>query len=156
MKGLQSLVVLGLALAAMAPSHAQIKNADYPIPVVTQGTFNLAQAYPCTVSGYAGMGISNSQTWGGTCGVDPMTNGAAPGILSFRRTDSFRLDANCFAAVPAGQKATCFLQNHQLTKDVSGSLKCADICRTPHFDTRAKLSAYLYYHVGSGINPWRR
>ena len=79
MKGLQSLVVLGLALAAMAPSHAQIKNADYPIPVVTQGTFNLAQAYPCTVSGYTGMGISNSQTWGGTCGVEALTNGAAPG-----------------------------------------------------------------------------
>src|SRR5437764_4188891 len=154
MKGLQSLVVLGLALAAMAPSHAQIKNADYPIPVVTQGTFNLAQAYPCTVSGYAGMGISNSQTWGGSCGVDPLTNGAAPGILSFRRTDSFRLDANCFAAVPAGQKAPCFIQNYQLTKEVPGSFKCPDVYGTPHFDTRGKLIPYRYYQFGSGIRTW--
>jgi hypothetical protein len=100
------------------------------------------------------MGISNSQTWGGNCGVDPLTNGAAPGILSFRRTDNFRLDANCFAVIPPGQAAPCFVQSYQLTKEVPGSFKCPDVYGSPHFDPQGNLIPYRYYQFGSGIRTW--
>jgi hypothetical protein len=155
MKGLQSLAVLGLALAAMAPSHAQIKSTDFTVPEVSQGIFNVAQAYPCTVNGYtAGMGISNAQTWGGSCGVEPLTGGAAPGILSLRRNGQFRLDANCFAVVPAGQKAPCYIQSFNLTKEVPGSFKCPDVYGQPHFDDKGNLIPYRYFQFGTGVRTW--
>src|SRR5947209_5017733 len=102
MKGLQSLVVLGLALAAAAPSHAQIISGEYTVPAYPQGTFNLAEAYPCTVGTYADRGISASQTWGGSANTQPLQTTAAPGIFSLRRTDQYQLDANSFVVIPAG------------------------------------------------------
>src|ERR1051326_3737450 len=87
MKGLQSvMMLLGLALVAVAPCQAQITGSDFPIPSIARGTFNVAQVYPSSIAGYPGAGISDSQTWGGSCGTEPLTQSAAPGILSLRRT----------------------------------------------------------------------
>jgi hypothetical protein len=154
MKGLQSLVVLGLALAAARPGHAQINSSTTTIPAYPQGTFNLAEAYPSTVGTYAGIGISDTQTWGGVNGTQPLSGGAAPGILSLRRTDQFRLDANAFVVIPAGQKPPCFVQAYQLTKEVPGSFKCPDVFGLPHFDTNGVLVPYRYYQFGAGIRTW--
>jgi hypothetical protein len=154
MKGLQSLVVLGLALAAVAPCHAQIKNTTFTVPTFTRGTFNVAEAYPCTVSGYTGMGISDSQVWGGPQCTEPITRGAAPGILAFRRNDQFRLDANCFVIIPSGEQAPCYVQSFQLTKEVPGSFKCPDVYGSPHFDGSGNLIPYRYFQFGSGVRTW--
>lgn len=154
MKGLQSLVVLGLALAAAVPGHAQISSTDFTIPAYVQGTFNLAEAYPSTVGTYTGLGISDTQTWGGGAGTQPLTQSATPGILSLRRTDQFRLDANLFVVIPSGQKPPCFIQSYQLTKEVPGSFKCPDVFGMPHFDSNDRLVPYRYYQFGAGVRTW--
>ena len=154
LKGLQSLVVLGLALAAASAGHAQIQSTDFSVPAYAQGTFNVAEAYPCTVGSYTGMGISDSQTWGGSCPSVSLTRGAAPGIFSLRRTDQFALDANCFAVIPPGQIPPCHIQSYQLTKDVPGSFKCPDVYGLPHFDQHDNLVPYRYFQFGAGIRTW--
>ncbi len=154
MRGLQSFGVLGLVLAAVSVSHAQIKSSDFTVPAYTQGIYNLAEAYPCTVGTYAGLGISDSQTWGGTSPSQPLTQGAAPGILSLRRTDALVLDANSFVVIPAGQRSPCYIQAYQLIKEVPGSFKCPDVFGEPHFDAYNSLIPYRYYQFGAGIRTW--
>lgn len=154
MKGLQSFGVLGLLLATASTGHAQILSTDFTVPAYTQGTFNLAEAYPCTVGTYAGAGISDSQTWGGTSPSQPLTRGAAPGILSLRRTDSLVLDANSFVVIPPGQRAPCYIQSYRLIKEVPGSFKCPDVYGEPHFDAKDNLVPYRYYQFGAGIRTW--
>jgi hypothetical protein len=154
MKGLQSFGVLGLVLAVASMGHAQIMSSDFAVPSIPQGTFNLAEAYPCTVGTYTGLGISPSQTWGGVSPNQPLTQGAAPGILSLRRTDSFVLDANSFVVIPSGQKPPCFIQGYQLIKEVPGSYKCPDVYGSPHFDTHNSLIPYRYYQFGAGVRTW--
>jgi hypothetical protein len=154
MKGLQSTFVLGLALAAASTGHAQILSSDFTVPAYTQGTFNVAEAYPCTIGSYTGLGISASQTWGGSCPSQPLTQGAAPGIFSLQRTDQFALDANCFVVIPAGQMPPCHIQNYQLTKEVPGSFKCPDVFGLPHFDQDNNLVPYRYFQFGTGVRTW--
>jgi hypothetical protein len=153
MKGLQLFVLLGLALAA-SPVHAQIQSTDFTVPTYPRGTFNLAQVYPSMVGSYPSSGIADLQTWGGNCAAQPLTQGAAPGVLSLRRTDQFRLDANCFVVIPDGQKPPCFIQSFRLIKEVPGSFKCPDVYGTPHFDDKGVLVPYRYYQFGSGVRTW--
>jgi hypothetical protein len=154
MKGLQSPMVWALALAALSPCRSWASLNDSSIPTHTRGVFNLAQVYPSTVGGYVGTGISNAQTWGGNCDSVPLLQAAVPGILSLRRTDQLRLDANCFAVIPDGQKPPCFVQGIQLTKEVPGSFKCPDVYGVPHFDDKGNLIPYRYFQFGSGIRTW--
>jgi hypothetical protein len=154
MKGLQSFGVLGLVLAVASVGHAQIKSSDFTVPAYPQGTFNLAEAYPCTVGTYASSGISPSQTWGGTTASQPLTQGAASGILSLKRTDDFVLDANSFVVIPSGQRPPCSIQGYQLIKEVPGSYKCPDVYGAPHFDTKNNLTPYRYYQFGAGVRTW--
>jgi hypothetical protein len=154
MKGLRFRVVWALALAALWPCCAWASIDTSGIPVQTRGVFNLAQVYPSTLGGYPGAGISNAQTWGGNCDSALLGQAAVPGVLSLRRTDQLRLDANCFAVVPEGQMAPCFIQGFQLTKEVPGSFKCPDVYGLPHFDADGKLIPYRYFQFGSGVRTW--
>jgi hypothetical protein len=154
MKGLQFFLLLGLALAAAAPGHAQILSSNYTVPTYPRGTFNLAEVYPSTVGSYPGTGIADIQTWGGNCGDQAVIQSAVPGILSLRRTDQFRLDANCFVVIPDDQKPPCFIQSFRLIKEVPGSFKCPDVYGSPHFDDKGVLVPYRYYQFGSGVRTW--
>src|SRR4029079_12035719 len=69
-------------------------------------------------------------------------------------TDQFRLDANCFATIPEGQKAPCFIQSFQLIKEIPGSFKCPDVYGSPHFDKDGNLVPYRYFQFGSGVRTW--
>src|SRR2546422_8225215 len=76
--------VAALAVAAALPASAQIGSTT--IQNIPQATYNLAQAYPCTISGYsANLGISDLRTWRGACDSTLLTAGAAPGTLCLRR-----------------------------------------------------------------------
>jgi hypothetical protein len=154
MKGLQSLCWLGLAAMMVAPCHAQIQAASFEVPTYNRGVFNLAQVYPATVGTYPAAGIATQQTWGGNCGDQPLAQSAVPGVLSLRRTDQFRLDANCFVVIPDGQKPPCFIQGFQLVKEVPGSFKCPDVYGTPHFDKDGNLIPYRFFQFGSGVRTW--
>ena len=85
-----TLAALSLAVAASLPASAQITGGT--IPVNTQGTFNLAQAYPAQVGTYPlNLGIAALATFNGACGATPSTTGAVPGTLCLKRT-GFILD----------------------------------------------------------------
>jgi len=149
--------VAALAVAAALPASAQIGSTT--ITNITQATYNVAQAYPCTISGYtANLGISSLRTWRGACESPLLVNGAAPGTICLRRpAGTFALDVNCFAIVPPNQFGPCFVQSWRLIKQVPGSFKCPDVYGTPHFDfskTPPVFQPYQYYQIGSGVRTW--
>jgi hypothetical protein len=174
----RSLFSLGLACVAVAaalPASADINTSG--LPNQDHGPFNLAEAYPCVASTYpAGTAEETSlaplQLFNGTgtnCGVAANNGtpgplpGAAPGILCLKRpTDangvptSLALDINCFAMIPSGQTAPCFIQAFRLYKFVPGSFKCPDVYGLPHFstDNPPALLPYTYVQFGTGIRTW--
>src|SRR4051794_34474090 len=129
------------ALAITAAVPASALNTD-AIPSTTQATYNVAQAYPCTVGGYPTVrGISDLFTWcGGTKTSVPLTGGAAPGNLCLARTGNF-LNVNCFVVKPVvvGRTFECSVQAYRLIKEVPGSFKCPDVYGLPHFDDKGNL-----------------
>lgn len=154
MKGLWFLGLLGLTVSGAPVAQAQIQSTDFTVPTFIQGTFNLAEAYPCTVGSYGSPGISDRQTWGGSAPSQPLAQSAAPGILSLRHTDQLLLDANAFVVIPPGQSPPCAIQSYKLTKEVPGSFKCPDVFGEPHFDKDGNLVPYRYYQFGSGVRTW--
>jgi len=155
-QGLLSLAGIALAMAAAVPAHALTDT----ITAIPQATYNLAQAYPCTIGNYAAFpnsdGISDLRTW---CGVNGplLTAGAAPGVLCLAR-NGLALDVNCFAVVPTSplQYGPCFVQAYRLIKKVPGSFKCPDVYGLPHFSTDdpPKLLPYTYFQYGTGVRTW--
>jgi hypothetical protein len=137
-----TLAVLFLAASVAAPAVAQTGQ----IRVFSRGVFNLAEAYPCAVGSYpAASGIEPAQRYCGAS-VTPLTDGAAPGILSLARGKDLALDINCFAVTPADEVGPCFVQSYQLAKTVPGSYKCPDVYGIP--------SGRTYHQLGSGVRTW--
>jgi hypothetical protein len=136
------LAVLFLAAAVAAPARAQTGH----VRVFSRGTFNLAEAYPCTVGSYdAAFGIAPPQLYCGSS-VARVTDSAAPGILSLACKD-LALDINCFAILPSDEVGPCFVQSYRLTKTVPGSFKCPDVYGIPR-------GGYQYLQFGSGVRTW--
>jgi hypothetical protein len=173
-QGLLSLAGVTLAVAAAMPAHADLANS---IQTINQTTYNLAQAYPCTVGTYpTSEGISDLRVWQGSCGDNGTTlttglipangqvlGGATPGLLCLAR-NGLALDVNCFAvaggtgtaAVPIspGQFGPCFVQAFYLVKQVPGSFKCPDVYGLPHFNGDGVLLPYQYFQYGNGVRTW--
>jgi hypothetical protein len=166
----RSLFSLGLACVAVAaalPASAQINTGS--LPTQRFGPFNLAEAYPCTASTYPTgtaeeTSLSPLRLFNGTgtnCAVGSNNGtpgaipGAAPGILCLKRS-GLALDVNCFATIPSGQEAPCFVQAFRLYKFVPGSFKCPDVYGLPHFNTDSppKLLPYTYVQFGTGVRTW--
>src|SRR5436309_14838789 len=106
-------LIAGLAVSVISPAFSQVNTGS--INTISQGTFNLAEAYPCAVGTYAAnLGITNEQIFDGVCPSPGSPPGAAPGVLCLRRT-GLVLDVNCFAIIPSGQSPPCFVQGYQLT-----------------------------------------
>jgi hypothetical protein len=159
--------VAALAIAAAVPAHALVTDG---IPTTTQATYNLAQAYPCTVATYpvltlpsgtttvtlqTGVGISDLRTWCG--GGGELLHGTGhPGILALARKGNF-LDVNCFVVRP-GNNFECSVQAYRLIKEVPGSFKCPDVYGLPHFapDSNGvlQLVPYRYFQYGTGVRTW--
>jgi hypothetical protein len=153
-----------LALAATVPASALNTSS---IPSTTQATFNLAQAYPCEVLPIPNKpGVSPLMTWCGAVGTSrPLETdfpGAAPGILSLKRSGNF-LDVNCFAVPPTNpedsgtgpvRRYECTIQAYRLIKEVPGSFKCPDVYGLPHFDDKGNLIPYRYFQYGTGVRTW--
>ena len=161
-QGLLSLAALSLVAAAV-PASAQIKSGNFSVNRTTRATFNLAEAYPCTVGTYpANLGITDQQVFAGLPGKDgcpPQLSapGAAPGLLCLKRGvagDRFCLDVNCFAIIPSGQFPPCTVQAFRLIKEVPGSFKCPDVYGTPHFDGDGRLIPYRFFQFGAGVRTW--
>jgi hypothetical protein len=153
-QGLLTLAALSLVAAAALPASAQITTGS--ITTFSQGTFNLAEAYPCTPGTYgAALGISPQGVFTGTCPAQAGNPGAGPGILSLQRSGN-SLNVNCFAIIPPNQTGPCFVQAYRLTKQVPGSFKCPDVFGLPHFttDNPPKLAPYQYFQFGTGVRTW--
>ena len=151
-RSLLTLAALSLTVAAALPASAQITGGT--IRNIDQGTFNLAEAYPCTAGTYAATsGISPLGVFTGTCPAQTGAPGAAPGILCLQRKGT-TLDVNCFAVIPNGEAAPCFVQSWRLIKQVPGSFKCPDVYGTPHFDDKGNLQPYQYFQFGTGVRTW--
>jgi hypothetical protein len=151
-QGLLTLAALSLAVAAAVPASAQIGTAG--IPTFDKGTFNLAEAYPCTPGTYAAiLNIGDLKVETGICPPQAGATFAAPGILSLQRKGT-ALDVNCFAVVPPGQFGPCFVQAYRLIKEVPGSFKCPDVYGLPHFDDKGNLIPYRYFQFGTGVRTW--
>ena len=76
-------IVTGLVVSVISPAFSQISGGS--ISTLERGTFNLAEAYPCTAGTYtADLGIANPQTFCGFSGT-PATFGAVPGLLCLQR-----------------------------------------------------------------------
>jgi len=166
-QGLLTLAGVTLAVAAAVPAHALTDT----IQSINQATFNLAQAYPCTVGTYpTAEGISDLRTWAGSCGSKDTTlvgtdqtqalPGATPGLLCLSRS-GLALNVNCFAVASTGanppQFGPCFVQAYNLVKQVPGSFKCPDVYGVPHFDFSKNppvLMPYQYFQFGSGVRTW--
>jgi hypothetical protein len=128
-----SLAALSLAVTVAAPAGAQSRS------------FNLASAYPCTISGYdSRLGITDPQVFAGTCPAQDAVPSASPGVLCLAR-DGLTLDVNCFAVVPRGQVGPCQIQFYRLIKTVPGSIKCPDVYGS---------EAQSYIQYGIGIRTW--
>jgi len=146
------LTLLGVSAIVASPSFALDTNS---ISTIQRPAFNLAEAYPCTVTAYPdNLGIAPQGLFKGVC-IDDRVGppGAAPGLLCLARK-GFALDVNCFAVVPVGQFPPCFVQGYQLTKEVPGSFKCPDVYGLPHFDDKGNLIPYRYFQFGSGVRTW--
>ena len=151
-QGLLTLAALSLALAAALPASAQITGGS--ITTFDKGTFNLAEAYPCTPGTYdAGLNIGDLRVYTGICPPQTDDLHAAPGILCLKRSGN-ALDVNCFAVVPDGQSGPCTIQAYQLRKEVPGSFKCPDVYGLPHFDDKGNLIPYRYFQFGTGVRTW--
>jgi hypothetical protein len=151
-QGLLTLAALSLAVAAAVPASAQIAGGS--IPTFDKGTFNLAEAYPCTPGTYdAALNIGELKVETGICPPQTGAIFAAPGILSLQRRGT-QLDVNCFAVIPDGQTGPCFVQAYQFIKEVPGSFKCPDVYGIPHFDGDGKLIPYRYFQFGTGVRTW--
>jgi hypothetical protein len=153
-QGLLTLAALSLVAAAALPASAQINTGS--ITTFSQGTFNLAEAYPCTPGTYAStLGVSPLGVFTGTCPAQAGAPGAAPGILCLQRSGN-TLNVNCFAVIPPGQTAPCFVQAFRLTKLVPGSFKCPDVFGLPHFttDNPPKLDPFKFFQFGTGVRTW--
>jgi hypothetical protein len=151
-QGLLTLAALALAVAAAVPARAQITTGS--ITTFDKGTFNLAEAYPCTPGSYpAGLNIADLAIQTGICPAQTPAPGAAPGTLCLQRSGT-ALNANCFAVIPDGQAGPCFVQAFQLTKEVPGSFKCPDVYGLPHFDDKGNLIPYRYFQFGTNVRTW--
>jgi hypothetical protein len=151
-QGLLSLAALALAVAAAAPATAQIAGGS--IPTFDQGTFNLAEAYPCTPLPYdPALNLGELRLQTGICPPQAAAPGAAPGTLCLQRRGNF-LDVNCFAVIPADQTGPCIVQSYRLVKEVPGSFKCPDVYGLPRFDADGKLTPYRYFQFGTGVRTW--
>jgi hypothetical protein len=151
-QGLLTLAALSLAVAAAVPASAQIGTGS--ITTFDKGTFNLAEAYPCTAGTYdAALNIGDLRVQTGTCPPQAGAPGAAPGILCLQRSGT-ALNVNCFAVIPDGQTGPCFVQAYQLTKEVPGSFKCPDVYGLPHFDDKGNLIPYRFFQFGTGVRTW--
>jgi hypothetical protein len=149
-------------MAAAMPAHALTDT----IQNFNQATYNLAQAYPCTVGTFpTSEGISDLRAWAGSCGSSSITltgtdqtqalGGATPGLLCLAR-NGLALDVNCFtvASQTNGQFGPCFVQAYRLIKQVPGSFKCPDVYGLPHFDKDGNLLPYQYFQYGTGVRTW--
>ncbi len=158
-KGMLSLAGITLAVAAAVPASAQIQSGNFAVPNTTQATFNLAQAYPCTVGTYpTNLGIADLRLFAGVCGGAPTLQGATPGLLCLARR-GFALDVNCFAVTPSNQVGPCNVQAWRLIKEVPGSFKCPDVYGIPHFETQdgvpgRRFVPYRYFQFGPGVRTW--
>jgi hypothetical protein len=155
-QGLLTLAALSLAVAAAVPASAQIAGGS--IPTFDKGTFNLAEAYPCTPGSYdPALNIGSLKVETGICPPQAGAPGATPGILSLQRRGT-ALDVNCFAVIPDGQTGPCFVQAYQLIKEVPGSFKCPDVYGIPVFQPDSagvlKLVPYRYFQFGTGVRTW--
>jgi hypothetical protein len=151
-QGLLTLAALSLAVAAAVPASAQITTGS--ITTFDKGTFNLAEAYPCTAATYdAALNIAELNVQTGICPSQGLAPGAAPGTLCLQRSGT-ALNANCFAVIPDGQAGPCFVQAFSLTKEVPGSFKCPDVYGLPHFDDKGNLIPYRYFQFGSNVRTW--
>jgi hypothetical protein len=151
-QGLLTLAALSLGLAAALPASAQITGGS--ITTFDKGTFNLAEAYPCTPGTYdAGLNIGDLRVYTGICPPQTDDLHAAPGILCLKRAGNF-LDVNCFAVIPDGQSGPCTIQAYTIRKEVPGSFKCPDVYGLPHFDDKGNLIPYRYFQFGTGVRTW--
>jgi hypothetical protein len=161
-QGLLTLAGVTLAAAAAVPAHALTTS----IANFNQATYNLAQAYPCTVGTYdPALGIADPRVWNGVCTPAGNNNtlvpgtttppGAAPGVICLARK-GLALDVNCFAVASTanGQFGPCFVQAYRLIKQVPGSFKCPDVYGLPHFDKDGNLLPYQYFQYGTGVRTW--
>jgi hypothetical protein len=167
-QGLLTLAGVTLAVAAAVPAHALTDS----IQTINQTTYNIAQAYPCTIGTYpTSEGISDLRTWQGSCGSKSTTlvgtdqsqalSGAAPGLLCLAR-NGLALNVNCFAVASTTanppQFGPCFVQAYYLVKQVPGSFKCPDVYGLPHFhfDSNGNpvLDYYQYFQYGTGVRTW--
>jgi hypothetical protein len=138
-RGLFLIFILALTALAAPTARAQ---------VFFRGTFNLAEAYPCSMGAYdTASGITSPQLFRGQCPGLPAA-GASPGILCLQRSGA-ALDVNCFAMIPFGQTGPCFVQSYRLTKAVPGSYKCPDVYGLAHGSL-----PYRYFQFGSGVRTW--
>jgi hypothetical protein len=136
------LILTLLATTAIASSPARAQ-------VFFRGTFNLAEAYPCSVASYdAGAGITTPRLFSGGSPGSALTSEASPGILALQRQGT-ALDVNCFAVIPFGQTGPCFVQSYRLTKQVPGSYKCPDVYGMAHGG-----APYQYFQFGTGVRTW--
>ena len=151
-RSLLTLAALSLTVAAALPASAQITSGG--IRNIDNGTFNLAEAYPCTAGTYAvDSGITPLGVFTGTCAAQTGAPGAAPGILCLARSGT-ALNVNCFAVIPGGEASPLFVQSFRLTKQVPGSFKCPDVYGLPHFDDKGNLLPYQYFQFGTNIRTW--
>jgi hypothetical protein len=149
---LLTLAALSLTVAAALPASAQINGGS--IRTISQGTFNLAEAYPCTAGTYdPASGITDEQVFTGTCPAQTGAPGAAPGTLCLSRSGT-ALNVNCFAIIPGGEAGPIFVQSFRLIKQVPGSFKCPDVYGLPHFDDKGNLQPYQYFQFGTGVRTW--
>jgi hypothetical protein len=173
-QGLLTLAGVTRAMAAAMPAHADLTTS---IQTINQTTYNLAQAYPCTVGTYpTSEGISDLRVWAGSCGDSTNISltptdlapssafpngqalaGATPGLLCLAR-NGLALDVNCFAVASSlatpPQFGPCFVQAFYLVKQVPGSFKCPDVYGLPHFDDKGNLLPYQYFQYGNGVRTW--
>src|SRR5207253_5576098 len=151
-RSLLTLAALSLTVAAALPASAQITSGS--IRNIDNGTFNLAEAYPCTAGTYtADSGITPLGVFTGTCAAQTGAPGAAPGILCLSRSGT-ALNVNCFAVIPGGEAGPLFVQAFRLIKQVPGSFKCPDVYGLPHFDDKGNLLPYQYFQFGTGVRTW--
>jgi hypothetical protein len=159
--------VAALAIAAAVPAAALDTSS---IPTFTRATFNLAEAYPCTISTPPTAGVDLPRVFIGRadCPTDNVQtfNGASPGVLCLDRDGTLILNVNCFATIPgdvtaggaagdgAKQFGPCVVQAFQLTKEVPGSFKCPDVFGLPHFDKDGNLIPFRFFQFGSGVRTW--
>lgn len=144
--GGRTLILAGLALAALAPASAGSgpsaqSGSAVPITIIEHPRQYLAQAYPADPLPLPG--VADDRSFAGIRQGEPNAR-AVPGILSLATklvSGVPRLDIDRFVTSPPNSRP--FVQSYRLTKDVPASEKCPGT-----FQSRT------YHQFGPGIRTW--